>query len=479
MLGSGNAPSDFRIDRRARASLADPMKEDRLLPNSAEAEQGTIGCILLSPNECIGLCMEKIEDSAAFFDLRHRTIYECLVSMHNDKTPIDLITVQQELKDLCQLESVGGLAYLACLPDATPSAANLAHYIAILLEKFTLRRLISTCTETVSNAFDHQGDVDGLIDDFDRNARKITERTSGQNFVSAKALLPEAIQTIERLHQNQGQIHGIATGLIDLDKMTGGFKPGEMIVIAARPSEGKSSLALNISDHVAVELGLPVGFFSLEMTSASLMMRAICSRARVSATSVRNGSLSERDFKKLTTAAAQLNKSPLFVDETSSMSMTQCRAKAERAHRQYGIKLFVLDFMQAFRGGSKRRADTREQEVADISNGIKAMAKELKVPVIAISALNREVTRRGGKPAMSDIRQSGAVESDADIIGLLYKPDRDDDGQQTDAIPVNLIIAKSRDGQTGEVKLTFLRSLTRFESVSRISPEDVREPYVD
>jgi replicative DNA helicase len=475
---SGSATADFKKARRRKATLADPSRVDRLPPHSTEAEQGVLGCILLSPNECVGHCILKFTGGPeVFYDLRHRAIYEVLVDMYDRKAAIDLITVQQILKDKQQLEAVGGLAYLASLPDAVPSAANLEYYLEIVREKFVLRQMIGTCTEVVSRAYEHQGEVDALLDEVERDILKISGDRVTTSSPTMKELVNRAIHHIEAYHQRQGQLGGLATGFIDLDKMTDGFHEGEMIVIAARPSMGKTSLAMNMAEHVAVGLRLPVGVFSLEMTAESLVMRMMSSLARVNSRAIRDGFLAERDFAKLTTAAGQLAKAPLFIDDSSGLSILQLRAKARRMHQQHGIKLFVIDYLQLLHS-TARRAENRQQEIADISNGVKALAKELKVPVIVLSQLNRELEKdKNRKPRLSDLRESGSIEQDADVVALLYKPSSgdDEDGPSPDqeAAPVNLLIAKQRNGPTGDVNLTFLKSCTRFESAAKISGEDI------
>jgi replicative DNA helicase len=272
---------------------------------------------------------------------------------------------------------------------------------------------------------------------------------------------------------------GVGTGFVDLDKMTTGLHGGEMVVIAARPSVGKTSLAMNIAEHVTIEQRLPVGVFSLEMTAESLILRMLCSRSRVNLRNVREGFLAERDFPKLTGAAGKLANAPLFIDDSSALSILQLRAKARRMHLQYGIKLFVIDYLQLVHS-TARRAENRQQEIADISSGIKSLAKELSVPIIVLSQLNREIEREKGRaPRLSDLRESGAIEQDADVVGLLYKPksgSEDDEGgpaTEEDSVPVNLLIAKQRNGPTGDVNLTFLKSYTRFESAAKVSDEDV------
>jgi replicative DNA helicase len=468
----------LKKSRLQKATATSGVKVDRLPPHSIEAEKGVLGCVLLSPGECMGICIEKFRSGAeVYYDLRHRHIYELLVEMYDHKEPIDLLTVQQRLKDRHQLEAVGGLAYLNSLPDAVPSAANLSYYSDIVREKHLLRRMIQTCTSVVGRVYEHEGEVDSLLDEVERDVLRISEERVETSTRTIKDLVNRAINTIEEFHQRQGMLTGISTGFPDLDKMTSGFHGGEMIVIAARPSMGKTSLAMNIAEHVAVDERLPVGVFSLEMTAESLVLRMLCSRSRVNLRSIRDGFLAERDFPKLTGSAGKLAGAPLFIDDTAALSILQLRAKARRMVQQYGVKLFVIDYLQLVHSTS-RRAENRQQEIADISNGIKALAKELSVPIIVLSQLNRELEKdKNRKPRLSDLRESGAIEQDADLVALLYKPSggEDDDGpsQEQDAVPLNLLIAKQRNGPTGDVSLTFLKAYTRFESAAKVSADDV------
>ncbi|HEY2952463.1 MAG TPA: replicative DNA helicase [Verrucomicrobiae bacterium] len=477
---AGASTVDLKKPRRQKAPLADPLKVDRLPPHSIEAEQGVLGCVLLAPHECMGECIEKMKAGPdVFYDLRHRTIFETLIEMYDHKEAVDLITLQQRLKDRQQLDGVGGLAYLASLQDVVPSAANLGYYLEIVREKFILRKMIHTCTEVVGRVYEHEGEVDALLDEVERDILHISESRVESSTNTIKVLVHEAINTIEDYHKRQGLLTGLGTGFIDLDKMTSGLHAGEMVVIAARPSMGKTSLAMNIAEHVAIELKLPVAVFSLEMTAPSLVLRMLCSRSRVNLRNIREGFLAERDFPKLTGAAGKLANAPLFIDDSAGLSILQLRAKARRMAQQYGIKLFVIDYLQLLHS-TARRAENRQQEIADISNGIKALAKELKVPVVVLSQLNRELEKdKNRKPRLSDLRESGAIEQDADLVALLYKPssgDEDDGGErdEQDAVAVNLLIAKQRNGPTGDVNLTFLKSYTRFESAAKISAEDVQ-----
>ncbi len=471
------APPDLKRGRRRKPEAADVSKVDRLPPNSPEAEKGVLGCVLLSPNDCMGECIEKFKTGAdAFYDLRHQTIFGALAEMYDAREAIDLITLQQRLKNKQLLEEIGGLAYLATLPDSVPSSANLSYYLDIVQEKYLLRKMIQTCTEVVSRVYDYEGEVETLMDEVERDILRISESRVQSQASTIKDLVKKAISTIEDFHQRQGVLTGVGTGFSDLDKMTSGLHAGEMIVIAARPSMGKTSLAMNIAEHVAIDLRLPVGVFSLEMTSDSLVLRMLCSRSRVNLRNVRDGFLAERDFPKLTGAAGKLANAPLFIDDSSALSILQLRAKARRMFQQYGIRLFVVDYLQLLHS-TARRAENRQQEIADISSGIKALAKELKVPILVLSQLNRELEReKNRKPRLSDLRESGAIEQDADVVGLLYKPSSDEDeggGPEEDAAPVNLLLAKQRNGPTGDISLTFLKPYTRFESAAKVSDEDV------
>ena len=480
--GSTDTGADFKKSRRQKAARGDtrPASLDRLPPHSIECEQGVLGCALLDPNQCIGECIEKLKDDGrlAFYDLRHQTIYETLAEMFNARKAIDLITVQQHLKDRQLLDQVGGIAYLSQLQDAVPSAANLSYYLEHVREKYVLRKLITTCSGVVGKVYDFEGEVESLLDEVEKEILRVNESRVQSGVIPINTLVHDAIATIENYFGRQGQLGGLATGFADLDKMTDGLHGGEMIIIAARPSMGKTSLAMNIAEHVALELKLPVGVFSLEMSSASLILRMMCSLARVNLRSIREGFMSEADFPKLTNAAGRLSAAKLFIDDTAGLSILQLRARARRMAQQHGIKLFVIDYLQLLNSTAARAKENRQQEIADISSGIKALAKELNVPVIVLSQLNRELEKdKSRKPRLSDLRESGSIEQDADLVGLLYKPDagEDEDGApvESDGAPVNFLIAKQRNGPTGDVHLTFLKPYTRFESAAKFSDDDV------
>jgi replicative DNA helicase len=317
------------------------------------------------------------------------------------------------------------------------------------------------------------------MDEVERDILRISESRAEGGTEGIKQLVHRAIGTVENYFNRQGVLGGLPTGFADLDRMTDGLHGGEMVVIAARPSMGKTSLAMNIAEHVVLHEKQPVGVFSLEMTAESLVLRMLCCNARVNLRNIREGFMTEADFPKLTSAAGKMSSAPLFIDDTPGLSILQLRARARRLWQQHGVKLFVVDYLQLLHSTARRSQENRQQEIADISSGIKALAKELKVPVIVLSQLNRELEKdKSRKPRLSDLRESGAIEQDADVVALLYKPNAGDEDEggaadEADGIPVNLLIAKQRNGPTGDVNLTFLKPYTRFESAAKVSDEDV------
>ncbi len=443
---------------------------DRLPPHSIEAEMGSLSCILQAPNESIPDCIQAFQgQSEPFYDLRHKVLYETVIKMYDGKKPIDLITVQQELRNVNVLDTIGGLPYLQEVIDFVGSPVNLPTYVGIVREKYLLRRMIQTCVRAVNDAYDHEGEIDRLMDEVERDVLKVNQERAGEGNLNMKQLVSEVITQIEDFHTRDGSLIGLSSGIKDLDKMTMGLKGGEMFVIAARPSMGKTSLSMNIVESIAVDQNIPTGVFSLEMTAQSLVMRMVCARAQISSRDIINGLMDKPDFARLTRAAADMSSAPLHIDDTPGLSILQLRAKARRMAQQHGIKFIVIDYMQLLHSTASR-ADNRQQEIADISNGVKSLAKELNLPVIVLSQLNREFEKdKNRKPRLSDLRESGSIEQDADIVGLLYRAEsgnEDDPESESDlneAVPVNLLIAKQRNGPTGDVYLVFRRNITRFE----------------
>lgn len=434
-----------------------------------EAEQGVWGCVMLD-QKAFNECVIRLGTAEAFYDLRHQVIYRTCVRLSDQAKPLDIVSLVDELKKHGQLESIGGMSYLMELQTATPSPANLPYWLDIVVENFQLRRLIQTCTSLVGRAFDCQN-PNGLVDEAEREIMAVRTGRPATAF-GIKDLVHQSIAQIERYHQQQGAISGLSTGLIDLDKMTDGLHPEEMTVIAAYPGHGKTSLAINIAEHVAIDLQLAVGIFSLEMSALQLVLRMLASRARVNLRSVKAGFLAERDFPKLTMAAGKIATSKIFLDDISSLSIQQIRASARRMAQQHGIKLVLIDYIQLV-GSQGRKDQNREQEISEISRGIKGLAKELKIPVLALSQLNDD-----GK-----LRESRAIGQDADNVWVLASPVKDDPEEENrEAKPMTLTIRKQRNGPTGNVYLTFLKTCTRFESAAKVDGDDYpqgRNPHND
>ena len=447
---------------------------DRLPPHAPDMEMGVLGCCLISPNECLGECVEKLKDDGkdAFYDLRHQMIYEAMVAMFDKRKPIDLITVHQNLKDRQLLEQIGGIAYLSQLQDSVPSAANLSYYLEAVKEKYLLRKMIQTCSGVVGRIYDYEGNVDSLLDECDQQLQKILSLNAGGAANDIKSITRRSIDKIEARFNSRGEIQGIKTGFPDLDQMTDGMHGGEMIVIAARPSVGKSSLMMNIAENVVLEQRLPVGVFSLEMSAESLVTRSIGSVARVNM--MRPWEWSESQFMQQTNAASRISNSKLVIDDTAGLSILQLRARARKMVQQHGIKLFCVDYLQLLKGNSKKAADNRQVEISEISGGIKALAKELNVPVIVLAQLNRDVEKNQRPPRVSDLRESGSIEQDADVVGLLFNRLDDEGIPMTNGANIfqcGLNIAKQRNGPTGEIGLTFFKEHTRFETAAN-KPQD-------
>ncbi len=444
------------ISLMASASRNGHGSIDRLPPHSLEAEKGVLGACLLAPREILDLCQERNGSGEWFYDLRHQTIFDAMMALQAEGVAVDLVTLFQRLHDQGTLEQCGGAVYLACLPDACASAANWTYYADIVFEKWLMRKMIHVCVQSVSKAYEHQGEVEGLLDNFERDALAVRKGGSYEKSATAKDLVLKTIERIEWAHQHQGELSGLPTGFVDLDKMTGGLQAGDMVVIAGLPGFGKTSLAMGFAEHAAVDLGIPVGVFSFEMSPERLMMRMVCSRARVDASRLKRGELIDSDGPKLTGVAGKIAKAPLHIEPARGWTASQVRAKARRLAQQQGCKLFVVDYLQLVAPGGGRKSDTREQEVSAVSKAMKDMAGETGCPVVVLSQLNDDGL----------LRESRATGQDADLVGKL---EVDKGGRIEDAsVPMWLKVEKQRDGEIGSVPLTFLRVFTRYESAAKI-----------
>jgi replicative DNA helicase len=470
-------PPDLQNGKRHRMTQRDGVRVDRTPPHALQSEQALLGCLLLDANVAMPLCAEIVVEAEAFFDLRHQALFELLRAMHDASEIVDMVTVTQRLLDKGRSEAVGGASYLLELQGAAATPYNAGEYAKTVAQKFTLRRIVQTCAAAVGRVFEGDEEPAVLLDSLERDVLAIAERDAGPGQASIGNVVNDAMETIESYSQRGGVLTGISTGFVDYDKLTGGLQQAETTVLAARPSVGKTSLALNIVEHVAVENSLPVGVFSLEMTAKSLAMRMISSMARVNLRNITDGFLADRDVPRLISAAGKLRRAPVFIDDSGSLTLMQLRTRARRMKKSNGIVLLVIDYLQLI-ASEAEPGDNRQQEVADVSRGIKSLAKELNVPVLVLSQLNRTLDRERRRPKLADLRESGAIEQDADNVVFLYRPakkdDADEDETVSDAHRVELIVGKQRNGPTEPtIELTFLRSYTRFENAARVSDDDV------
>ena len=446
----------------AAAAADDILK--RVPPQNIEAEQSVLGAVLLE-NDAINQAIEILA-AEDFYRESHREIFRAMVALSERNQPVDAITLTDALRTAGVLEAVGGAGYIAELAACVPTAANAGHYSRIVREKALLRSLASIATEIASDAYDSPPNVEEYLDESEHKVFEISERRIRQSFHSMPELTRESIRLLERLYERKELVTGVPTGFLDLDRLTAGLQPADLIVIAARPSMGKTALALNIAAHAATECEPRVGvaLFSLEMSKEQLVLRMLCAEGRVDSSRARAGYLGERDFPKLAQAAARLSEAPIFIDDSSDTSPIVLKAKCRRLMRERNanLGLIVVDYLQLMR--SARPGESREKEIAEISRSLKALAKELKVPVVALSQLNRQVeTRPDRRPLLADLRESGAIEQDADVIAFIYRDEMYHRDSKEPGV-AEIIIAKQRNGPTGTAKLTYLTQFTRFEN---------------
>jgi replicative DNA helicase len=437
----------------------------RLPPQSLEAEVSVLGGILLE-NEALNRVLEVIREGD-FYRESHRTIFSALLELYERSEPADLITLSEVLKKREEFEAVGGIEYLNSLVNSVPTAANITYYAKIIKEKSILRKLINRATEIISQGYADSGDVDEFLDRAERSIFEISEDRVRPSFYPIKDIIKSSFKTIEKLYEKRQLITGVATGFTKLDELTSGLQPSDLIIVAGRPSMGKTAFALNIAQHAAIQGGIPSAIFSLEMAKEQLALRMLCSEAKVDAHRLRGGFLSEADWPKLTRAAGNLSEAPIFIDDTPGLTALEMRAKSRRLKAERKLGLVIVDYLQLMRG--RAASDNREQEISDISRSLKALAKELTVPVIALSQLNRRVEERGDKrPQLADLRESGAIEQDADVIIFLYREEIYNRSENNKG-KAEIIIGKQRNGPTDKFELAFLDRYTCFENLSAIS----------
>lgn len=442
-------------------------------PQSNEAEQAVLGS-MLSSKEAVSKALQWISDTH-FYKEAHGKIFRSMVRLFNEGEPIDTVSVVTLLKKAKELESVGGAYYITGLVESVPTVANVEHYSKIVLEKAMLRTLIQVSHDLTKNAYDDRQDVDDILDIAEQAIFSISQRRLRGGFEHIDPILHDTFETLDKIHSKGGTITGVGTGLIDLDEITSGFQQGELIVIAGRPSMGKTALALTMARNAAVDHSVPVGVFSLEMASHQLAMRMLCSEGRVDSHLVRTGKLPKTQWKNLSISVGTLAEAPIYIDDTPSISVLELRAKARRLKAEKDIQMVIVDYLQMMQG--PKGVESRQQEISVISRSLKALAKELNIPVVALSQLSRATEQRGDRrPQLSDLRESGAIEQDADVVIFLYRPyvysrDEDDRGK------ADLIVAKQRNGPTGTLNLTFIDRYARFENLTTFAEMEAEVPF--
>ncbi|MDF2960530.1 MAG: helicase, partial [Paenibacillus sp.] len=425
------------------------MFMDRIPPQNLEAEQAVLGAILLDSDSLV-TAMERISGDD-FYRTSHQRIFESMIELAEENEPIDLITLTARLQNKQELEDIGGIKYLSELANAVPTAANIDYYAQIVEEKSMLRRLIRAATNIVTEGYSSTDEVGDLLSDAEKRILEISQRRSNTGFIAIRDVLMEVFDKVEFLYNNKGGTTGIKSGFLDLDKMTAGFQRSDLIIVAARPSVGKTAFALNIAQNVGVREKQTVAIFSLEMGAAQLVQRMICAEANVDATRMRTGFLESDDWEKLTMAIGALSEANIYIDDSPSVTVADIRAKCRRLKQERGLGMILIDYLQLIHGRGK--GDNRQQEVSEISRTLKQIARELDVPVIALSQLSRGVEQRQDKrPMMSDLRESGSIEQDADIVAFLYRDDYYDKESEKKNI-IEIIIAKQRNGPVGTVEL--------------------------
>ncbi len=438
----------------------DPL--DRVPPHNIEAEQSILGAIFLEPETLI--TASEIIMPVDFYKVAHQKIFETMLVLNDRGEPIDLVTLTEELKAANELENVGGLSYLGELASTVPTAANIDHYARIVEEKSLLRKLIRVATTIIDDGYTREDEVEEVLAEAERKMMEVSSRKNAGDFKPIADVLVDTFENIERLHNQKGDVTGIPTGFTDLDRITAGFQRNDLIIVAARPSVGKTAFALNVAQNVATKTDENVAIFSLEMGADQLVMRMLCAEGNIDAQALRTGDLEDEDWKKLSLAIGTLSNAGIFIDDSPGVRVNEIRSKCRRLKQEHGLGMIVIDYLQLIMG-SGRSGENRQQEVSEISRSLKALARELEVPVIALSQLSRGVEQRQDKrPMMSDLRESGSIEQDADIVSFLYREDYYDKETENKNL-IEIIIAKQRNGPTGTVTLAFAKEYNKFLNV--------------
>jgi replicative DNA helicase len=457
-----------RREPRASASTA-----GRVPPQAVDVEMAVLGAMLLQPEATVSNVLSLLE-RGAFYKDAHRTIFDAITRLFQKQEPIDLITVGEDLRRADMLESVGGMYYLTELTNEVISPAHVEHHCRIVLEKAIKRNLIEINTSIVTDCYLDSSDAFELIDAAEEKIFKLSEEHIKQSFTQVSSIVKPLLDRIYKISQEHTGVTGVPSGYGALDDKTGGWQPTDLIILAARPSMGKTALALSMARNAAIDYGLPVGVFSLEMASDQLALRLLCAEARVNMQLVRTGRIKEQDFHRLAKYVGKLERASILIDDTPGISILELRAKARRMVHEHGVRLIMVDYLQLMSAPLVR--ESREREIASISRSLKGLAKDLNVPVIALSQLNRSVEQRtGGKPMLADLRESGSIEQDADVVMFIHR-NKDQDVPPEDQGKASVIIAKQRNGEIGEVDLAWISEYARFENLETRIPHDALPP---
>lgn len=441
--------------------MSDPLL-DRVPPHNQEAEQSVIGAIFLEPQSLITAA--EIVMPEDFYRVAHQKIFQTMIRLSDQGKAIDVVTVTEELSAKKELEDVGGISYISEIANSVPTAANIGHYAKIVEEKSILRRLIRVATTIVEDGFTREDEVEALLSEAERKMMEVANRKGAGDFTHIKDVLVETYDNIEKLYTRKGDVTGIPTGFRDLDRITAGFQRNDLIIVAARPSVGKTAFALNVAQNVATKTDENVAIFSLEMGAEQLVMRMLCAEGNIDAQVLRTGALTTEDWRKLTMAMGSLSNAGIYIDDTPGIRVNEIRAKCRRLKQEHGLGMIMIDYLQLIQGSGGSQAN-RQQEVSEISRSLKGLARELQVPVIALSQLSRGVEQRQDKrPMMSDLRESGSIEQDADIVSFLYREDYYDKETENQNM-IEIIIAKQRNGPTGTVTLAFVKEYNKFVNI--------------
>ncbi|MET3657666.1 replicative DNA helicase [Sporosarcina psychrophila] len=436
---------------------------DRVPPHNNEAEQSVIGAIFLEPQALITAAELLMPED--FYRMAHEKIFQTMITLSDKGQAIDVVTVTEELSAKKELEDVGGISYLMEIANSVPTAANIVHYARIVEEKALLRRLIRVATSIVEDGYAREDEVEALLAEAEKKMMEVSNRKNAGDFRHIKDVLVETYDSIELLHTQKGDVTGIPTGFRDLDKITAGFQRNDLIIVAARPSVGKTAFALNVAQNVATKTDENVAIFSLEMGAEQLVMRMLCAEGNIDAQVLRTGALEAEDWRKLTMAMGSLSNAGIFIDDSPGIRVNDIRSKCRRLQQEHGLGMIMIDYMQLIAGSGTKPGENRQQEVSEISRSLKSLARELKVPVIALSQLSRGVEQRVDKrPMMSDLRESGSIEQDADIVSFLYREDYYDKETENQNM-IEIIIAKQRNGPTGTVTLAFAKEYNKFVNI--------------